>query len=154
MLLIFVILFMASLCPQVSAQTIDNSTVQHYVNIYNSRIDNAPGILKIFIGDLQIDLNIIRADGTEYRTGFEMQNARITNTVEGGVSDPTITINATQDSINRIRSSDDPISTFQEERNFGGVNIQGDTLATRTELGILLSNTDVLKFFYNIFFGS
>ena len=153
LVLIFVILLMASLCPQVSAATIDNSTVQYYVNIYNSRIDNAPDILKSFVGSERIDLNIIRNDGSIYRTGFVMQNARISSIVEGGVSDPTISINATEDSINRIRSSDDPISTFQQERNFGGINIQGNTLTTKIKLGIVLSNTDVLKFFYNIFFG-
>ena len=151
--MIFVILLMASLCPQVSAAAIDNSTVQYYVNIYNSRIDNSPDILRSLVGSERIDLNIIRNDGSIYRTGFVMQNARISSIVEGGVSDPTISINATEDSINRIRSSDDPISTFQQERNFGGINIQGNTLTTKIKLGVVLSNTDVLRFFYNIFFG-
>ncbi|MGA9099990.1 MAG: hypothetical protein WB392_13780 [Methanotrichaceae archaeon] len=153
LVLIFTILLMASLCPQVSAAAIDNSTVQYYVNIYNSRIDNSPDILRSLVGSERIDLNIIRNDGSIYRTGFVMQNARISSIVEGGVSDPTISINATEDSINRIRSSDDPISTFQQERNFGGINIQGNTLTTKIKLGVVLSNTDVLRFFYNIFFG-
>ncbi len=153
LILIFMILLMVSLCPHASAATIDNSTVQYYVNIYNSRIDNAPDILKALVGNQRIDLDVIRNDGSIYKTGFEMQNARISSTVEGGISDPTISINATEDSINRIRSSSDPISTFQQERSYGGINIQGNTFTTRAELGIVLSNTDVLKFFYNIFFG-
>lgn len=152
-MLIFVILLIVSLCPQMSAATIDNSTVQYYVNIYNSKIDNAPDLLKSFIGNERIDLNIIRNDGSIYKTGFVMQNARISRIVEGGISDPTISINATEDSISRIQSSKDPISTFQQERNFGGINIQGNTLTTKIKLDVILSNTDVLRFFYNIFFG-
>ncbi len=153
LILIFVILLMISLCPQVSAATIDNSTVQYYVSTYNSRIDNAPDILKSVVGNERIDLNITRNDGSLYRTGFIMQNARISQTADGGIADPTISINATEDSINRIQNSSDPISQFQQERSFGGIDIQGNTLTTRVKLGAVLSNTDVLRFFYNIFFG-
>ena len=153
LVLIFVILLLASLCPQVSAATIDNSTVQYYVNVYNSRIDTAPDILKTLVGDQRIALNITRNDGSIYRTGFIMQNAHISNTVNGNITDPTISINATEDSIDRIHSSSDPISTFQQERSYGGINIQGNTLTTKAELGIVLSNADVLRFFYNMFFG-
>ncbi|MFB3764385.1 MAG: hypothetical protein ACE14P_03950 [Methanotrichaceae archaeon] len=153
LILIFVIVLMMSLCPQVSAATIDNSTMQYYINIYNGKIDNAPDILKVLVGNQRIDLTITRNDGSVYKAGFVMQNAHISQTVEGGVADPTIVINATEDSINRIRSSSDPISQFQRERSFGGIDIQGKTYTTRAELGIVLSNTEVLKFFYNIFFG-
>lgn len=146
-------LLMISISSPVFAASFDNSAVQYYVDIYNSRIDNAPGILKSLVGNERIDLNITSNDGSVYRTGFEMENARINKTVEGGVSEPTISINATEDSINRIRSSEEPISTFQQERNYGGIDIQGNTLTTKVKLGVVLSNMDVLKFFYNMFFG-
>lgn len=153
LILIFVMLLAFSLCPQVSAAAIDNSTVHYYVNIYNSKIGGAPDVLKGLVGNERIDLSITRNDGSLYKTGLEMQNARIVNTVEGSISDPTISISATEDSINRIENSDDPISTFQQERNFGGIIIQGNAFPTRVKLGVVLSNTDVLKFFYNIFFS-
>jgi hypothetical protein len=147
-----IIVLILSLPSCVFAATIDNSTVQYYVNIYNSRIDNAPGILKSVVGNENIDISITRNDGSTYRTGLEMQNARISKTVEGGISNPTISINAMEDSINRIRSSSDPISTFQQEKEYGGIAIQGHTLAAQAKLNIL-SNPDVLRFLYNIFFG-
>jgi hypothetical protein len=147
-----IIVLILSLPSCVFAATIDNTTVQYYVNIYNSKIDNAPGILKGVLGNENIDISITRNNGSIYRTGLEMQNARISKTVEGGIADPTISINATEDSINRIRSSSDPISTFQQEREYGGIAIQGHTLAAKAKLSIL-TRPDVLKFFYNIFFG-
>lgn len=153
LLLIFAILLSVSLCPQVLAATIDNSTVQYYVNIYNSRADNAPDLLKNAVGNERIDVNITRNDGSLYRTGFVMQNAHISQTVEGGIADPTITINATEDSINRIRGSDDPVSQFQQEKNFGGISIEGHTLKTRAIVVPILTNQDVLRFLDSIFFG-
>lgn len=153
LILIFVILLSVSLCPQVLAATIDNSTVQYYVNIYNSKVDNAPDLLKSAVGDERIDMSFTRNDGSSYRTALIMQNAHISQTIEGGISDPTITVNATEDSINRIRGSDDPVSQFQQERSFGGITIVGHTLKTRAIVVPLLTNPDVLRFFYNIFFG-
>lgn len=152
-ILALMILLVISVSSPVFAASFDNSTVQYFVDVYNSRIDNAPGILKGLVGSERIDLNITRNDGSVYRTGFEMDNARISKTVEGGIGDPTISINATDDSINRIRNSDDPISTFKEERNYGGIDIEGHTLGTKIKLGVVLSSTDVLKFFSNMFFG-
>jgi hypothetical protein len=153
LILAIIMILMFSLPSCVFAAAIDNSTVQYYVNTYNSRMDNAPPLLKSLIGSENIDVNITRNDGSIYRTGLEMENARITKTAEGGISDPTISITATEDSINRIQSSSDPIGTFKQERDFGGIVIKGHTFATQAKLDIVLSNTDVLRFFYSLFFG-
>ncbi len=153
LIFVLVILLAAAFSPCASAASLDNATVQSYVSVYNSRIDNAPQILKSILGNERIELEIANNDGSISKVGFETENARINKTVEGGVADPTISINATADAISRIRSSDDPISTFKEEMNRGSIVIQGNTLAAKLKLGAVLSSTDVLKFFYNIFFG-
>lgn len=152
-ILALMVLLAMSLSLSMASAAVDNATVQYYVDSYNSRIDNAPAILKGIVGNERIELDITNNDGSVNKFGFETENARITRTVEGGISDPTISINATEDAMNRIRSSDDPLSTFQQERNFGGIDIEGRTLATKVKLGAVLSSADVLRFFYNIFFG-
>lgn len=81
-----------------------------------------------------------------------MENARINQTVEGGLSDPSIILTITEGAINNIRSSDNPITAFQKEKDFGQVKIEGTNLLTRAKLGAVLSNS-VLQFFSNIFFG-
>jgi hypothetical protein len=153
LILAIIMLLMLSIPSCVIAATIDNSALQYYLNAYNSRIDNAPGLLKSVIGSENIDLNITRNDGSVYRTGLEMQSAHISKTIEGGFGDPTISIDATEDSINRISSSNDPIGAFKQELSYGGIAIKGHDFATQAKLDLVLSNADVLRFFYNMFFG-
>ncbi len=119
----------------------------------NSKIDNAPDLLKGLLGNERVNLEVIRNDGSVFRVGFEVEKARINRTVDGGLGDPTITITTTESAIEAIRSSNDPIAAFQNERNLGQVDIQGTNLFTRAKLEAVLSSTSVLQFFYNILFG-
>ncbi len=130
-----------------------SGTIQDYVDAYNSRIDNAPSALKSVLGDERVNIEIIQTDGSILRTGFVVEQARVEDVVAGGVSDPTITVVTTENAINNIKRSDNPIATFQEERDVGQVRIQGNTLETRLKLGALLSSSSVIEYFYNIFFG-
>jgi len=136
-----------------SAISYDLSGMQKYVNDYNSKIDNAPDVLKGLLGNERVNLEVIRNDGSVFRVGFEVEKARINRTVDGGLSDPTIVITTTESAIDTIRSSNDPIADFQKERNLGQVDIQGNNLLTRATLEAVLSSTSVLQFFYNILFG-
>lgn len=137
----------------IAGAVVDSASIQYYVDIYNNRVDNAPDILKGLLGNERININITKNDGSILVTGFEMENARINRVVDGGVNDPTITVVTTEDAIDNIRSSDNPISTFQTERERGQVVIKGNSLTTRVKLDAILSSTSVLQFFYNIFFG-
>jgi hypothetical protein len=74
--------------------------------------------------------------------------------VDGGVEDPTITVVTTESAIDNVKSSDNPISTFQEERDAGQVRIEGKSFASRVKLQALLSSSSVIQYFYNIFFGT
>ncbi len=131
----------------------ETTRIQDYVDIYNSRIDNAPDVLKGLLGDERVNIDITRNNGSVLSTGFVVENARIEEVVDGGVDDPTITVVTTENAINNIKSSDDPIAAFQKERDIGQVRIEGKSLTTRVKLDALLSSTSVIRYFYNIFFG-
>lgn len=136
-----------------NAVTYSNAGIQENVNSYNSKIDKAPDILKGLVGSEKINVDITGNDGSIFRVGFVLENARINQTVDGGLSDPSIVITTTESAINTIRSSDNPITAFQKERDLGQMNIEGKNLLTGAKLGAVLSSTGVLQFFGNVFFG-
>lgn len=125
---------------------------QENINSYNSKIDNAPDILKRLVGNEKINIDVIRNDGSVFRVGFVMENARINQTVEGGFSDPSIILTTTENAVNTIRSSDNPIDTFQKQEDLGQVRIEGDNLRTKAKLSVVFSSS-VLQFFSNVFYG-
>jgi len=125
---------------------------QENINSYNSKIDNAPDILKRLVGNEKINIDVIRNDGSVFRVGFVMENARINQTVEGGFSDPSIILTTTENAVNTIRSSDNPIDTFQKQEDLGQVRIEGDNLRTKAKLSVVFSSR-VLQFFSNVFYG-
>jgi hypothetical protein len=136
-----------------NAVTYSNAGIQENVNSYNSKIDKAPDILKGLVGNEKINVDITGNDGSIFHVGFVLENARINQTVDGGLSDPSIVITTTESAINTIRSSDNPITAFQKERDLGQMNIEGKNLLTGAKLGAVLSSTSVLQFFGNVFFG-
>jgi hypothetical protein len=135
-----------------SAITYSMEGTQENINSYNSKIDNAPDILKRLVGNEKINIDVIRNDGSVFRVGFVMENARINQTVEGGLSDPSIILTTTENAVNTIRSSDNPIDTFQKQEDLGQVRIEGDNLRTKAKLSVVFSSS-VLQFFSNVFYG-
>ena len=125
---------------------------QENINSYNSKIDNAPDILKRLVGNEKINIDVIRNDGSVFRVGFVMENARINQAVEGGFSDASIILTTTENAVNTIRSSDNPIDTFQKQEDLGQVRIEGDNLLTKAKLSVVFSSS-VLQFFSNVFYG-
>lgn len=136
-----------------TAVTYSNAGIQGYVDSYNSKIDKAPDILKGLVGNEKINADITGKDGSVFRVGFVMENGRINQTVEGGLSDPSIVIATTESAVNNIRSSDNPITAFQNERDSGQMNVEARNPLTGIKLGAVLSSPSVLQFFSNVFFG-
>jgi hypothetical protein len=143
-------MFLISLANAIS---LDLPEMQKNVDVYNSKIDKAPVILKDILGNEKINMNITRDDGSLFRAGLDVVNARIERTVDGGWNDPTIVITTTESAINIVRRSNDPIAAFQEQRDLGQINFEAKGLLTKAKLGAVLSSTSVLQFGYSIFFG-
>ncbi len=151
--LILAITMLLMLSFSIADAAFQSASIQDYVDTYNSRIDNAPDVLKGLLGDERVNINITRNDGSILSTGFVVENAHVEDIVDGGIDNPTITVVTTESAINNIKGSDDPIAAFQEERDAGQVRIEGKSLATRVKLDALLSSSGVIRYFYNIFFG-
>lgn len=136
-----------------NAVTYTDAGIQGYVNSYNGNIDKAPDILKTLVGNEKISVDITGKDGSVFRLGFVMENGRISQTVDGGMSDPSIVITTTESAVNNIRNSDNPITAFQNERDSGQMSIEAKNPLTGIKVGAVLSTPSVLQFFGNVFFG-
>lgn len=130
--------------------SIDSAMVHKYVSIYNNRVDSAPEVIKSLVGNERVELNVFN-DSRVYKVGIETENAMVSRIVEGGIDNPSITINATEDAIKRIKGSSDPIAEFQKERTNRQVDVTGHTWTTQLKLNLAFSS--LLDFFYKIFFG-
>jgi len=111
------------------------------------------GLLTVLLGGEKINLNIALTNGTMFSVGFVTQSAFVNETVPGGVADPSIVIATNEGAIDRIKSSDNPISAFQEEMNAGAVKIEGTNWITNRKLDAVLSSAPVLEFFSSILIG-
>jgi hypothetical protein len=147
----FVLLLLASI-SLVSAFTPGN--VDNNVARYNAMASASPAILRDFIGDQTVNVNIINSDGSTYKVGFVTRNAKIVQTVPGGASDSSVVISATSVALDAINSSDDPIATFEDQTKYGQIRIQGTNPVTSLKLAAILSSCPVFEFFYDVFYGN
>jgi len=135
------------------AFTLDMPGIQSNVDIYNSKVDNAPYLLKSLLGSEKINLIITRDDGSVFRVGMDVVSARIERTVEGGFSDPTIIMTTTQSAINEVVGSEDQIVAFQNLMNEGQIRFEAKSWLAKAKLKAALSSTSVLQFGYGLFFS-
>jgi hypothetical protein len=150
---IFITVILLTACACTASAALDYASAQAYANDYNSRLNNAPDVLKGLLGSERVELNVILINGSLFQVGFETQDAKIVRVYPGGIPNPTIDINTTESAINIIRNSDDKIGAFKKEMDYGQVTITGNNLSTRVKLGVVLSSLSVLQFFGNIFFS-
>jgi hypothetical protein len=59
------------------ASSLDMPGIQKDVANYNSKVENAPFILKNMLGSEKIDLIVTRDNGSVFRVGMDMVSARI-----------------------------------------------------------------------------
>ncbi len=145
-----VLVMLLAIFSPVASASVDSAAVQKYVSIYNSRVDSAPEVIKSLVGNERVELNVINGSRV-YKVGFETENARVSRIVEGGIDNPSITVNTTADAIERIKSSSDPVAEFQKERADRQVDVTGHTMITQFKLDLAFSS--LLDFFYKMFFG-
>ena len=135
------------------AFSLDMPGIQNNVATYNSKVENAPYVLKSMLGSEKINLIITRDDGSVFRVGMDMVSARIERTVDGGYSEPSIIVTTTQSAMNEVVRSKDRIAAFQNLRDAGQIRFEAKNWLTEFKLKAALSSTSVLQFGYSLFFS-
>ena len=135
------------------ASSLDMPGIQKDVATYNSKVDNAPSILKNMLGSEKINLIVTRDNGSVFRVGMDMVSARIERTVDGGYSDSTIIITTTESAINEVGKSKDRIAAFKKQTDAGQIRFEGKSWLADAKIKAVLSSTSFLQFGYSLFFG-
>jgi len=135
------------------ASSLDMPGIQKDVANYNSKVENAPFILKNMLGSEKIDLIVTRDNGSVFRVGMDMVSARIERVVDGGYSDSTIIITTTESALNEVGKSKDQIAAFKKQTDAGQIRFEGKRWSADTKIKALLSSTSFLQFGYSLFFG-
>jgi len=117
----------------------------------NDKLSKEQIMLKGLLGSKSLNLKIILTNGDAMRAGIKAENGRITKVVNGGLSNPSMTISATESAIHRLRRSSDTFEMFRRERRLGTVVISGQKTKNRFILDVLLMSADVLKYMNGIF---
>jgi hypothetical protein len=151
-ILYLVVLMMLSI-SFVDAFSFDMPTTQKYVDAYNTRINNVPTVVKSMLGSEKVDIIVTRENGSEFRVGMDIVNARIERTVDGGISNPTIIVTTTQSALNEVVKSKDRIAAFRNQADAGQIRFEGKTWLANAKIKALLSSTSFLQFGYSLFFG-
>jgi hypothetical protein len=135
------------------AFSLDMQGIQKDVANYNSKVDNAPSVLKSMLGSEKINLIITRDNGSVFRVGMDVVSARIERTVAGEYSDSTIIVTTTESAINEVVRSKDRIAAFQNLTDSGQIRFEAKSWLAEVKLKAVLSSTSVLQFGYSLFFS-
>jgi len=130
----------------------DPSQLHNFAERYNKKIGKVPKILTYLLGEEKVNIKISLDNGKICRLGYKTEKGLITKIVEGWLKDPTIKVTTTQEVIERINASADPLAAFRSERAMRGLIIEGQSLETRIKLDAALSSNSVLWFFYDTLF--
>ncbi|WP_094228227.1 hypothetical protein [Methanolobus psychrotolerans] len=123
--IIMLILIMTALIPVASADIVGDLDLK--VNEYNENADQLPSFLKSLLGNEVIKLSIMTNDGKEIYLKLVTEDAYVTifekidkNTEIG----ETIVIGTSEDTIQKILSSEDPLTTFLDAKENGEIVIE------------------------------
>lgn len=145
-----VLILTLTLAASAPASALTFDSIQHGVEIYNSGVENAPGVVKTLLGDERIQVEIARANGTALMAGLETKNAVIVKTIEGEIEDPTIVVEAKEEAITRVYESEDPVAAFQEAKDQGEIAVRGTTFTSKLKVSAALASTPALRFFASL----
>lgn len=109
-------LIIAFVIPSVFAEETDLKSVElsQVVEQYNKFFDKVPGIVKSAIGTETIRAEIIFKDGAVKTAGLKTKKGLITDFQDEPYEDSTMGLYISEETIEKIISSDDPIANLKE----------------------------------------
>jgi hypothetical protein len=128
----------------------DLDKLQKSIDIYNSKMDKAPSLVRGQLGDEKINATILLNNGSTIAWGFETKDQKIVRSEKGGIENPTIDVYATEDLINRLENSADPLAIYRDAEKSGEVSIKCSTPSAKLKLAIILYSDQAIKFFFGI----
>ena len=135
----------------VADAAVDFNNLQDSVDRYNNNIENAPAVLKAFMGNERINMTILMNNGSVVVWGIETENAKIISYTLGGLKNPTIYEYAYEDAINEVLSAKDSLAVFHESEKSGRIKIEGRTPEAKIKVAVMLSSGEAIKYYFGMF---
>ncbi|MCJ7444877.1 MAG: hypothetical protein MUO26_10160 [Methanotrichaceae archaeon] len=145
------LIFALFLLLSVSSAKIEFDNLQQLVDNYNVNIEKAPEVLKALLGSEKINFTIPLSNNSTLSWGFETQNAKIVNSAQGGIDNPTIEVYATEEAIDKVLDAQDTVEAYRNAEKDGQMKIQGNTFTANLKLRAALSNAAAIRYFFGIF---
>ncbi len=142
---------MTVLLLSIAEATVDFNNLQDSITRYNNNIENAPPVLKAFMGNERINMTILLHNESMTVWGIETENAKIIKYTLGGLKNPTIEEFACEDAINEVLNAEDPFTVFHESENSGRIKIEGRTPEAKIKVAAMLSSEESIKYYFGIF---
>ena len=115
---IMLMLILTALIPVASADIVSDLDIK--VNEYNENAENLPSFLKSLLGDEVIKLVIMANDGEEIYIKAVTEDAYVTvfEEIDGNTEiGETIIIGTSEDTVQSILNSEDPLTTFLDAKD-------------------------------------
>ena len=128
-----------------AASALDFGNLQNDTDLYNNKIADAPAVLKGMIGNENVDFTILLNNGSTLKWGMEMEDAKIVRSAYGGLEKPTIEVYATEDALNKVLSSGNPMAAYQESEKSGQMKIDGKTFGADAKITVALSLGEMIN---------
>lgn len=107
---------------------------------YNENVDQIPGFVRSIIGNERINVQIDMDDGSTVEFGVVFQNARIVKVDEPRIDDPTMRASTTENAIQNIAESENPVDAAIDALRNGDIQYEG----TDTTSNIKTQTTKIL----------
>ncbi|HOT06423.1 MAG: hypothetical protein A4E45_01302 [Methanosaeta sp. PtaB.Bin039] len=131
----------------------ESLSLDYYIDRYNTNIDQAPVILKTILGSEQVEIRVALDNGSLLDLGIETDMGSIISVSYSGIADPSIAIETSEQTIDEVIGSPDPIGAFQQARDRGDIMITANKIPGKIKVSSLLSSMEVLRFFYQRVFA-
>ncbi len=122
---IMLMLILTALIPVASADIVSDLDIK--VNEYNENAENLPSFLKSLLGDEVIKLVIMANDGEEIYIKAVTEDAYVTvfEEIDGNTEiGETIIIGTSEDTVQSILNSEDPLTTFLDAKDNDEIKIE------------------------------
>jgi len=134
-----------------ASAAVDFNNLQDSVNRYNNKIDQAPAVLKAFMGNERLNMTILTNNSSVVVWGLETENAKIVRYRLGGLENPTIEEYATESAINEILNAEDPVAVFHKVETAGQIRIEGKTPLAKIKIMAMLSDEEAIRYYFGMF---
>lgn len=117
-----------------SVAAVNLTQVQDLGDKYNSQADSAPSFLKSLVGNQRISLHI---DSANKSFGINMSKATVAGIQEGGFKNPTLEVTITEQNINTVSNSSNPLNTTSKMLKNGDITYKAHGFVNSVKFSIL-----------------